>query len=342
MTRTLFLLLFVTITFQVSAQIAPIANWNFNSHTKDKSGNGWDAISRGCTLTAGKNGKPNTAYKFNGNGNYMIVPHKAAMNMKKWTIMALVKPQGFYNGPCQGNMIVERGEFYTASSHSLYYFDNAYDNDCNIYTPNKMVFAANAAGTNPVDWKTGVFVDTLNTWYCVAATYGNDTMKLYVNGVLVKKEFYTDQYGTGVTDSLRIGCGAKMSTHPNWFNGIMDHLSIYDTVLTLNQVNTACTNGWNDTTVWTPESVSSINADLTSLELYPNPATNMLEVQLQGTNRYNTVGKIQVVNTIGQVVMTTEMHNTTSRLDVSTLPSGIYYVKIDYNGLFLSGRFQKQ
>lgn len=312
----------------------PVANWNFTGNTKDNSGNGWDATNYGCTPAAGKSGQPNTAYKFNGNGNYMMVPHKQAMNMKKWTIAALVKPQGFYNGLCQANIIVERGLSYSASQHCLFYFDNAYDNSCNTFTPTKMVFAASAGGTNPVDWKTGVYVDTTGTWYCVAATFANDTMKLYVNGNFTVSQYYSDQYGPGIVDSMRIGMGTLSATYPNWFNGIMDHLSIYDTALTLAQINTLCTSATNDTAT----SVGEI--DGYTIAAYPNPSADEVTIETSGLG--SAKKQLSIINTTGQVVRTAEYTSLTKSVNIQDLTPGVYILKITTGEKYYYGRLLKE
>ena len=63
---------------------------------------------------------------------------------------------------------------------------------------------------------------------------------------------------------------------------------------------------------------TSINeATVTSLNLYPNPATNMVTVE-------NATEDIVVYNSIGQVVLTVAANSSTINVDVSSLAAGIY------------------
>jgi hypothetical protein len=332
--RTLILLSFILSFISASAQ-TPIASWNFNGDAKDKSGNGWDAIVYGCTLTTGKAGKPNTAYYFNGSGNYMMVPHNAGMNMNTWTMMALVKPKGFYSGLCQGSMILERGLFYTGSSHSLFINDNEYDNDCNVYTPTQMVFGISAAGTSTMNKQNGLFVDTVNTWYCVTATYGNDTAKIYVNGVMIEKGYWQNQYGAGITDSLRIGTGTKQSVgYPNWFKGVMDHINIYNSVLTAAQIDSACSKATNDT----PTVVGEIPRLKEEVIISPNPATKSISVTIPSLREKPTV---YIINTVGQTLLTKQADKVQTEINIETLPAGLYIIKVAYRDDVLFGRLLK-
>jgi hypothetical protein len=340
------ILISLCLSFVAASAQTPIASWNFNGDAKDKSGNGWDATVFGCTLTAGKAGKPNTAYNFNGTGNYMIVPHQAAMNMTSWTMMALVKPKGFFSGACQDNMILERGFFYTGSSHSLFFCDNPYDNSCNTYTPNKMVFEISAAGTSSMSQQNGVFIDTVNTWYCVAATYGNDTAKIYVNGAFVEKIYWPNQYGSGITDSLRIGTGTKQQLgYPNWFHGIMDHINIYNSALSLAQIDSACNYAANDTgtvDVNTNDTTTTINHVYempAQIIISPNPSARTITVTLPSVTEEATV---YIINAVGQLIMTQSVDNIQSDINIEKLPAGIYIIKVAYKDEMLFGRVLKE
>lgn len=329
----LFLLLF---SYVSASSQTPIASWNFNGDAKDKSGNGWDAIVYGCSLTTGKAGKPNTAYNFNGTGNYMIVPHKAAMNMTSWTMLALVKPEGFYSGNCQCTMILERGIIQTGSSHALFINENAYDAGCAVYTPNKEVFCMLAAGTTTMNTQNGLFVDTVNTWYCVAATYGNDTAKIYVNGALIQKGYWPNQYGPGITDSLRIGTGTKQSAgYPNWFHGIMDQVSIYNSVLTLAQIDSACNHAENDT----PTVVGEMPDVKKEVIISPNPAKKIITVTIPSLREKPA---IYILNTIGQVLITEQVNKTQTEINIEKLPVGMYLIKVAYKDDVLFGRLVKE
>ncbi len=61
-----------------------------------------------------------------------------------------------------------------------------------------------------------------------------------------------------------------------------------------------------------------------SMKLYPNPATNTLHVEFEGTD--DPQGTITVTNITGVVVLTRECHEPVTQLDVSNLSPGLYVV----------------
>ena len=78
------------------------------------------------------------------------------------------------------------------------------------------------------------------------------------------------------------------------------------------------------------------------LSVFPNPATSTLQVvaaEMQGQ------GAIQVWNAQGQMVLSrtnVEMSGTTTTLDVSTLPAGMYYLQVTAEGQLLTQKWMKQ
>lgn len=79
-----------------------------------------------------------------------------------------------------------------------------------------------------------------------------------------------------------------------------------------------------------------------ALSVFPNPATSTLQVvasEMQGQ------GAIQVWNAQGQMVLSRtniEMSGTTTTLDVSTLPAGMYYLQVTAEGQLLTQKWMKQ
>lgn len=56
-----------------------------------------------------------------------------------------------------------------------------------------------------------------------------------------------------------------------------------------------------------------------SLELYPNPANDYINI--------NALGEIQIYNSYGELVLQFENQNDNFRMDISVLPVGLYYVR---------------
>ena len=62
-----------------------------------------------------------------------------------------------------------------------------------------------------------------------------------------------------------------------------------------------------------------------NFSIYPNPTNSILNVEL---GIMNETTKAEVLNMLGEVVYTTEIRNQKSQIDVSALPSGVYFVQV--------------
>jgi hypothetical protein len=88
---------------------------------------------------------------------------------------------------------------------------------------------------------------------------------------------------------------------------------------------------------------SSVNLNSTSfingskVKLYPNPTSNVLNIESLGI-----IQTISVYNVLGQEVINKALNSTSTSLDVSSLNSGIYVVKTVVDGVTSSTKFIKQ
>jgi hypothetical protein len=77
----------------------------------------------------------------------------------------------------------------------------------------------------------------------------------------------------------------------------------------------------------------------TALKIYPNPVENILNVQF---NKIVETGNIKLVDMAGKVVMNNTVDNSNIvTLDVSTLGSGIYFLKTETNNIVTTKKFIK-
>lgn len=67
----------------------------FNGNADDQSGNGYNGIVQGATLTSGPDNQPNTAYFFNGVNSSIVIPNLTKLDrpLKAFTILIRLRPQ---------------------------------------------------------------------------------------------------------------------------------------------------------------------------------------------------------------------------------------------------------
>ncbi|MBR1680991.1 T9SS type A sorting domain-containing protein [bacterium] len=69
------------------------------------------------------------------------------------------------------------------------------------------------------------------------------------------------------------------------------------------------------------------DAENTSVSVYPNPASELVKV-----NTNNNIDNVELINTLGQVVYTSEVNNNATQINVAGMQKGTYFVKINANG----------
>ncbi len=86
------LLLLVLISVNVFGQVPSyvpsnglVGWWPFNGNANDESGNGNDRIVNGAVLTPDRNGISNSAYSFNGSGDYLEGATNATLDVDNFT-----------------------------------------------------------------------------------------------------------------------------------------------------------------------------------------------------------------------------------------------------------------
>jgi hypothetical protein len=92
MNRLFFLLMFLLATGgQVVAQEGLIAYYPFNGNGNDESNNSNDLIVKGPTLIADRFNKPDSAYRFDGHDDYMLIPYNAGLRPPSFAATVWIK-----------------------------------------------------------------------------------------------------------------------------------------------------------------------------------------------------------------------------------------------------------
>lgn len=149
-----------------------------------------------------------------------------------------------------------------------------------------------------------------NLWHHLAVTFNNGTFKMYVDGIL-DLNTVNKTISTSVGDLL---VGQKSGVGGNQYDGDVDELKIFDKALEANDI----TNLYNE--------VNSVNISLvtkpTILNVYPNPAKNIITIKLN-----EPLGKLEVYNSLGELLKVITVTRSTTQIDLSAMNTGIYTLK---------------
>ena len=92
-----------------------------------------------------------------------------------------------------------------------------------------------------------------------------------------------------------------------------------------------------DPGVWIGEGTAGLDdQDLSTLSMYPNPATNFLNISAQ-----NTINSVEIFNILGQKVISMSVEDTSASINISNLNTGIYLIKYVINNRTSTKKFVK-
>ncbi|MGL1887452.1 MAG: FG-GAP-like repeat-containing protein [Reichenbachiella sp.] len=215
-------------TVTVSVHDGLIAQYDFTGDATDSSDNGLDAtLGDGATattfptLSVDRDGVASQAYSFDG-GDHMIVPHDDLLNFgtdKDFTFT------GWFKTSVTG-MILDT------------YGSNA--SGCYIYlTSGTLRFVVFGSGSNVLitSTTTSLFDDA---WHHYAVSVKRDVgIKLYIDGVLdIENTTLTNTLDVTNTVDMSIGgyTASDVNTLSNYFTGSLDEIRIYNTALTVEEI----------------------------------------------------------------------------------------------------------
>ncbi len=202
----------------------PLAYYPFNGNADDETGHGYDGEVFGATLTADRNGKPSSAYSFDGVDDYIALD-------------AFYGPGAGAIGPTFDEITVCAWFKTSDASKSMRIISFNYENFWELYIhQGKPVIGANIDGQVKAIRTTNTYSD--GQWHFVAATIDmNGDMKIMVDGT---SDFQSYDIANPVSTANRYGfIGARSETdvyngerYPVYFFGEIDDVIVFDQVLT--------------------------------------------------------------------------------------------------------------
>ena len=209
----------VTVSNTSSTPSGLVAAYSFNdgsgAQTRDSSGQGNTGTIAGATWTT--NGKFGSALSFDGTSSWVTIADANSLDLTTgMTIEAWVSPS---SGTAWRAVVLK--ETSGGLAYALYSANNGSRPAGYVHTTTDV----GVAGTAAVP---------LSTWTHLALTYDGATLRMYVNGILVKSGSAS---GAVVTSSgpLRIGGD---SVWGEYFRGLIDEVRIYNRALTGGEIQT--------------------------------------------------------------------------------------------------------
>lgn len=295
---TLLLLFGTFISFAQPPAYVPtegLLAWWGMSNANDATTNGNTLTANNMSTTTDRFGTANSAYSFNGTSSYLTrtsIGHTFTQ-AGSFSVSIWIK-----KATNSAGVAIMSGT--TTSLNFIWLVQ------CDA---SKAIFGTNKQ-QSAWFWTNATTNYVLNEWEHYVGVYTANTMTFYRNGVL---QGTTTNTHTNVSQaSLPIWIGRGVSG--NYFNGSLDDIGIWNRALTPNEISVL----YQSTLSVDPFSTSSV-------KIYPNPASDFLQLEVAAEN----IGTAyQIFDDLGRIVATGTMVDTTIEIAVSSLKTGMYFVKI--------------
>lgn len=263
-----------------------IAQYNFDNTYNNVSGNTPFAQNAGTSFVTDRHGNGNNALNINNTGTTATIanlPYEALpRTVSLWVKINTMNGVGFNFLYSYGTNLSPEGAYINATS-IIHFLPN----------------------------HTASLTHNVNVWYHFVFAYDGTTSRIYRNGTLISTSNGAKNTANN-SDIFRLGLSEGGA--PNYFNGAIDDLKIYNYAMTETQVED----------LYEEEAVLSIDSlQSTSLKIYPNPAGSVVYIDSGDL----LMSRVELYSVLGKKVLET----TESKISILDLSSGIYLVKI-YSG----------
>ena len=197
--------------------------WPFNGNANDESGNGNHGTVNGATLAADRFGNAGKAYSFDGNddgisgnGNLSV---SNQLSISSWiNIRNITQSRIFTFGNSNNIYAFQYSLLTTLNNSNLKAYFIGYGANSNFEPTGPNISTNNLA---------------VNSWCHISVTFGQDTLKFFINGALSGIRIINDIFISNNYSNFLIG---KRSDNQEVFNGLLDDIAIYNRALSAAEV----------------------------------------------------------------------------------------------------------
>jgi hypothetical protein len=261
--------------------------WPFNGNTNDESGSGNNGTVNGATLTQDRFGNTNKAYSFDGDNDYIEVPHSNSLNISgNISLSVWINP-----ATLSSRRIIDKTTIGTSDAYMIDLYEIPGPSSDRI----RCIVGTPPMTPQPQSLPFGL---TINQYFHVVVTYDQSVVQFYIDGILNNTFIETGLSGNN-TNPLRFAANSILSG--NWFHGTMDDIGIWNRVLTQQEITDLynAVNCSNNTTI-NPQTNSLVTGGIgnfTATTSDPNPSYVWQSNFGQGFQTLNDIENYSGTNT---------------------------------------------
>jgi hypothetical protein len=310
-----------------------VGYWPFCGNANDESGNANNGTVNGATLTTDRFGNSNSAYSFDGNADYIVIPNDNSLNPTSITFSFWAL---FNNGNCG---VLSKSDATTTNNYGYSLIYNFQNQSTGLFTGWNTSGSCTYPTLNDGYTFGSASVIQNNLWQHIVVTIdSNGQCKQYVNGLLTHTYNHIPINTCNSNLSL-LYLGRQWLGDPCWMNGKLDDIGIWNRALTqeeitnLYNVNQCVTNITVTDTLIINVGQLSFNDPVTwanNITIAPNPASSQININFNNITNLNG-GTLKIINSLGQEVATTPIttSGTNSTMQLETWGgTGMYFVQI--------------
>lgn len=191
-----------------------VAYYPFNGNAVDQSGNGNHGIVHGATLTTDRFGNTNSAYQFDGIGNYIDVPNSASLQIN--SAISLCAWINFQTGGNMNPRILHKYNYQLATLTT---------------NSSRKIFSQFGNNNNSSIISQSYIPE--NNWRFVVLTYNGTEIKLYINGLPDISMAFNGPIGIS---NYNLTIGTNSQNFLDWFKGKIDDIRIYNRAINNDEI----------------------------------------------------------------------------------------------------------
>jgi phage tail protein X len=295
---------------QTQAQVnnGLVAKYSFNNgNANDEMGANHGTV-HGAILTNDRFGNSGKAYDFI-NGEYITLPDAPALKSNVMTVSLWVKIEGYNPGPNPQNYIYSIinspiNAYFATFAMTVNTFDSTYFSVAQN-SPSESTYGGS---TNPNSF----------TWQHNVLSISNDSIKMYIDGQR-QWSYYKGFITTFTSDSIYIGVSGNTTYFGN-LHGSVDDIRVYNRMLTDIEVDSLFDEP-NPNAV----GINETNSNEKTVSIYPNPATNQLNV----VTHVATNSPYRIFDIYGRTVANGNIQGSSMVLNIEELTPGTYFLRIE-------------
>ena len=256
----------------IDLQNGLVAYYPFCGNANDKSGNNNDGSVVGATLTNDRFGNANSAYQFNGQNNFIRVPHSDVLNLSgDFTLSCWFLSEVAPAYRTSHTLLAKRDDRGACCSPNVpwHLSINFQPNILTDYKKPLMSFSKNGSYRYVQSPKQ----IAINLWQNIIATYSQDTIKIYLDGKIIHKEYYANSDRMSNTSDMLLGA-INRELGAEYLQGKLDDIFIYNRCVTQGEIYQLSNSSINSVLWSTGATTSSITVNPTVKTTYTVTVTD--------------------------------------------------------------------